>query len=79
MKWPIGVVNAGAGITAGVVDLEGSIDKTTWYKIASSAALSAPGIYVVQAGVAFPARYLRARVSTLTVGGNVTVKVGAGG
>lgn len=76
-KQPIAVVTAGTGISAGVVDLEGSIDGTNYYKIVSSVALAAPGVYPVTASI--PARWVRARTSTNTVGGNITVTVGAGG
>lgn len=76
-KQPIGVVVAGAGISAGVVDLEGSLDGVNWYKVASSAALAAPGVYTITGTV--PCQWVRCRVSTATVGGNVTAQVGAGG
>ena len=78
---PIAVVVAGAGVSAGVVDLEGSLDGVNFYKIASSAALAAPGTFPVVATDAtgpIPARYLRCRVSVATVGGNVTAQVAAG-
>lgn len=73
---PICVVIAGAGVSAGVVTLEGSLDNTNWYTVATTAALAAPGVFVATATV--PARYLRARVSTATVGGNITAQVAAG-
>lgn len=73
---PVCQVDAGAGMSAGVVTLEGSLDNLTFYPVGATPALSAPGTYVATGTV--PARYLRARVTTATVGGNVTAKIGAG-
>lgn len=73
---PVCQVVGGAGISAGVVTLEGSLDGTSFYPVGVTPSLAAPGVFVATGQV--PSRYLRARVSTATVGGNVTAKVGAG-
>lgn len=67
---------ANVGISAGVVDLEGSLDGTNFYKIVSAAAFTAPGVTVVTATM--PARFARARISTNTVGGTFSAQIGAG-
>lgn len=67
-----------AGITAGAVKLEGSLDNKNWFQ------LVAPVTAVVSAVAAgsvadFPARYVRANISTAITGGTVGVLVASAG
>lgn len=75
---PVLGVTAGAGVSAGVVLLEGSLDGTNWFSMGAtnSVTTSAPGTTVVQSSNT--ARFLRARITTPIVGGTVTALVGWG-
>lgn len=72
-------VTASADLTAGVVDLEGSLDNTNWFQIVTSGdlgtAFSAAGTKAYIPSAVTPARYLRARVTTNVTGGNITVLI----
>lgn len=73
---PIAVVVASAGVSAGVVALEGSLDKINWYAIGTAVTLTTPGTFATAATV--PARYLRTNITTIITGGTVTTQVAAG-
>lgn len=70
------VVTSSSGVSGGVVNLELSHDGTNWYAPASNTvtASAASTVYAV-AVTGFPARFVRARISTLISGGTVTVSV----
>ncbi len=74
-----------AGVTAGVVVLEGSPDQTNWTTLASrSFAVSSNFVDIAKDSGATPAtvvsiRFIRCRVSTTVVGGTVTAWVTSSG
>src|ERR1700758_201810 len=57
------VVVTGAGVSAGAVKIQGSLDGANWYTIGSALSVSAASTVYTQAGTV-PARYWRAVVST---------------
>lgn len=66
------IVTAGAGVSAGVVNLELSNDNVNWFAPASNTTTtSAPGVTAVSVGP-IPAQFLRARISTGITGGTVS-------
>jgi hypothetical protein len=69
------VVRGSAGISAGAVQLQGTLDGTNWYNVGS------PVTAVASANVGFTAplhaTQIRAVVSTTIVGGTVTVDLAA--
>lgn len=76
--YPCGVATAGTGVTAGAVQLQGSLDGVTWYAIGAPVTFSAPGTSPLpSASPPVPARYVRASVSTAFVGGTVSAWVDA--
>lgn len=68
-------VIAGAGVTAGVVALQGSLDNANWFNM-GTVTTNAAGVFVVNVGN-FPVRYVRAAITTAIVGGTVTAYIGA--
>ena len=75
---PFGFVVAGAGVASGAVQLEGSLDEVNWYSIGSPVTTGAPGVFPLPAASPpVPARYVRARISTVVVGGTVSAWVDA--
>lgn len=69
------VVTSGAGVSAGVVNLELSHDGTNWYAPGSNTVSTTAANTVYGVTVTFPARFVRARVSTSITGGTVTASV----
>lgn len=69
------VVVTGAGVSAGAVKIQGSMDKTNWYAIGSPVSVSAANTVYTQAGTV-PARYFRALISTTITGGTVDAWIG---
>jgi hypothetical protein len=60
--------------TAGAVELEGSLDQTTWYSLGSvNVASDAAPLFVANS----PAQFLRANVTTAITGGSITATVGS--
>lgn len=76
------VITASATLTAGNIEIEGSLDNINWYplktSISASADFAAAGIKVYTA-FAIPCRYMRSRISTALVGGTISAVVGAAG
>jgi hypothetical protein len=74
------VVTSSAGVSAGSVQLQGSLDGTNWYSLGSAVTTSTASTTfapVVVTG-AFT-RYVRANIATAITGGTVTVTVGING
>jgi hypothetical protein len=69
------VVLASAGVTAGVIRLQGSLDNVNWANI-DSAGITVSAAGVTAEGVAAtPMLFIRANVTTAITGGTVTVLV----
>jgi hypothetical protein len=74
------VVNSSAGVSAGSVQMQGSIDGTNWVNIGSA-------VSTTTANTVFPpvvatsqfVRYVRANIATPITGGTVSASVGANG
>jgi hypothetical protein len=69
------VVVTGTGVSAGDVQLEGSLDGTHFYPIGSALAVNAASTVFTQAGTV-PARFFRAVISTAITGGTVDAWIG---
>jgi hypothetical protein len=70
--FPYGLAVAGAGVTAGAVQLQGSMDAQNWYPVGSPVSFAAPGTSLLpNVSPNVPARYLRVIVSTAFSGGTV--------
>lgn len=69
------VVVTGSGVSAGDVEIEGSLDNSNWYAIGSPLAVSAASTVYHQTGTT-PARFFRAVVSTAITGGTVDAWIG---
>lgn len=68
------VVVTGPGVTAGSVQLQGSLDGTNWFSIGSAVSTaSANTVYSVSATA--PARYVRAHIATNITGGTISASV----
>jgi hypothetical protein len=72
------VAVASAGVSAGAVQLQGSMDGVSWFNIGAALASAAPGVFQQSTG-AVPSRYVRGNVSTAVVGGTIDVWVGSSG
>lgn len=69
------VVVTGAGVSAGAVKIQASMDGTNWYAVGSPLSVSAANTVYTQAGTV-PGRYFRALVSTTITGGTITAWIG---
>ena len=68
------VTVASAGITAGAVQLQGSIDNQNWVNLGSPITLTASAVQTASvSGAPFP--FIRANVSTNLTGGTVSASV----
>jgi hypothetical protein len=67
------LVVSGSG-TAGAVELEGSLDQSTWYSLGSiNVASNAAPLFVSNS----PAQFLRANITAAVTGGSITATVGS--
>lgn len=66
-----------AGVSAGGCQLQGSLDGVNWYPIGVALPCAAASTVFQQSTGTIPARYVRANVSTLVVGGTVDLWVGS--
>lgn len=69
------VVATSAGVSAGAVQLQGSLDGVNWYNLGTPLTTNAASAVFSQAQANTPTRLLRARISTAIVGGTVTATV----
>lgn len=70
------VVVAGAGVTAGSVQLQGSLDSISWFNLGTAQATTAAGTtatFVTGAAC----RYLRVSIATGITGGTISASVGS--
>lgn len=73
------VVTSSAGVSAGAVQLEGSLDQTNWFNIGSAVTTSAASTTTVVSSTSAFARFVRAAVTTAITGGTVSATVGLHG
>lgn len=74
------VVNSSAGVSAGAVQLQGSLDGTNWFSLGSAVSTTTASTVfapVVETGAYV--RYVRAAVTTAITGGTVSATVGLHG
>lgn len=70
------VVTTSAGVSAGSVQLQGSLDNVNWYPLGSAVTTSAASTTSVVTVTNSLARFVRANVATVITGGTVTAWVG---
>jgi hypothetical protein len=74
------VVNSSAGVSAGSVQLYGSLDGTVWYTLGSAVSTtSASTTFSPVVVTNTPFRYLKAVIATTITDGTITASVGASG
>lgn len=74
------VVTSGAGVSAGSVQLQGSLDGTNWYNLGSAVSTTtASTVFTPVIVTATAARFVRANVATAITGGTVSASVGLSG
>jgi hypothetical protein len=73
------VVTTSAGVSAGSVQMQGSLDGTNWFSIGSPVTTSAASTTTVATSTSAFARFVRAVIATTITGGTVTVSVGLSG
>jgi hypothetical protein len=74
------VVVSSAGVSAGSVQAQGSLDGTNWFSLGSAVSTSTASTVftpVVVTGAAF--RFIRANVATAITGGTISATVGVSG
>jgi hypothetical protein len=70
------VVTSNAGVTAGAVQLQGSIDTVNWFNLGAAVTTNAASTTFPPVAVAAsPVRALRAKITTAVVGGTVSAAV----
>lgn len=73
------VVVSGNGVSAGAVQLQGSLDGSNWFNIGSAVTTSAADTISTPVTGTIPCRYLRASITTAITGGTVSAWVAAAG
>jgi hypothetical protein len=74
------VVSSSAGVSAGSVQLQGSLDGTNWYSLGSAVSTSSASTVFTPVVVSSAySRYVRANVATGITGGTITALVGLSG
>lgn len=69
------VVSTGAGVSAGAVQAQSSMDGVHWYSVGSAVSVSAANTTYTQAGTV-PGRFFRAVISTNVTGGSLDAWIG---
>lgn len=72
-------VTTSAGVTAGAVQLQGSLDGTNWFSLGSAQSTTTASATTQTVVSSAYACYVRAAVTTAITGGTVTVSVGLTG
>lgn len=72
-------VTTSAGVTAGAVQLQGSLDGTNWYDLGSATSTTAASTTTQTIVSSAYARYVRAAITTPVAGGTVTASVAVAG
>ena len=73
------VVESSAGVTAGAVQLEGSLDNVNWYDLGAAVSTDAASTVFPPVFVTGATRYLRAAITTAITGGTVSASVVSSG
>ncbi|HZY60578.1 MAG TPA: hypothetical protein VFE56_12500 [Candidatus Binataceae bacterium] len=73
------VVTTSAGVSAGSVRLQGSLDGTNWFSLGSAVSTTAASTTTQVVVTGAYARYVRANVATAITGGTVAASVGVSG
>ncbi|MEB3048994.1 hypothetical protein KV112_04425 [Mycolicibacter sp. MYC123] len=71
-------VTATTGVTAGAVQLQGSLDGSNWFNLGSPVSTTAAGTTQTVVTSAY-AQYVRAAITTAITGGKVSASVGVSG
>lgn len=69
------VITTSAGVSAGAVALQGSLDNVNWFQIIAPVTTNAASTVFAASVGASPYQYVRAAVTTTITGGTVTVLV----
>jgi hypothetical protein len=69
------VVVTSAGVTAGAVQLQGSLDATNWFPLGAAVTTNAASTVFPVFVASSPTRYVRAKVTTAITGGTVNAQV----
>jgi hypothetical protein len=71
------VVTSSAGVTAGAVQLQGSLDGVNWFNLGSAVSTTTASTTFAPVVISNqPVRFLRANITTAITGGTVTAVVG---
>jgi hypothetical protein len=73
------VVTTSAGVSAGSVQLQGSLDNSNWFNLGSAVSTTAASTTTQVVVTGAYARYVRANVATAITGGTVAASVGVSG
>lgn len=71
-------VTTSSGVSAGSVQLQGSLDGVNWFSLGSATSTTSASTTTQTVVSSAYARYVRANVGTAITGGTVTVSVGLG-
>ena len=73
-------VTTSAGVSAGVVQLQGSFDGTNWFNFPGTSSVTTNAATTTFAAtVTCPARFVRAAITTIITGGTITAVVASAG
>jgi hypothetical protein len=72
-------VTISAGVSAGSVQLQGSLDNQNWFSLGSAVSTTTASTTTAVTVTNALARFVRANVATAITGGTVTVSVGVNG
>jgi hypothetical protein len=74
------VVTSGAGVSAGSVQLKGSLDGVNWFNLGTAVTTNAANTTFAPVVIANqPVRFLRADIATVITGGTVSATVASSG
>jgi hypothetical protein len=73
------VVTTSAGVSAGSVQAQGSLDGTNWYSVGSAVTTSAASTTTTVVVTNTPARFIQAVIATTITGGTVSASVALSG
>ena len=73
------VVTTSAGVSAGSVQCQGSLDGTNWFSLGSAVSTSAASTTTQVVVTSAFTRFVRAKIATTITGGTITATVGLNG
>jgi hypothetical protein len=73
------VVTTSSGVSAGAVQLQGSLDSVNWVNLGSAVSTTAASTSTQVSVTAANARYFRAAITTTITGGTISASVGCSG